>query len=436
MTDYKFSKYNSILKTDAKLNVLYNGLSDRFIVFRKKLRALLDKDIEELKNTSEEFYRTLVEADAIIATDRDEFAELKSLSEKIDNAQHECKIIVNPTMDCNFKCWYCYENHVVNSKINSDILERIKRLIRRQTENEQIEFIDLAFFGGEPLLQYPAIKELIDYTREQCCYQKKNYHLGFTSNGYLLNEEIINHLSSIEDSKSFQITLDGDREKHNKIRHEKNNSDSYDTIIFNSKILLKHKIHVLLRINYTLHNILSVKNILADINDIPETDRKYLRISFHRVWQDIDHDEGNKTLIADIIESFKSEFDQTNDSYHMNDMRYPCYVDKQGTVVVNYNGDVYKCTARNFSAENRYGILLSDGTIAWDQQKLEKRKHAKMNKEICKSCRILPLCGGGCAQNSVENPDNFCGLAFTESDKDRIIFNHFYNRYLNNTYNE
>ena len=47
MTDYKFSKYNSILKTDAKLNVLYNGLSDRFIVFRKKLRALLDKDIEE-----------------------------------------------------------------------------------------------------------------------------------------------------------------------------------------------------------------------------------------------------------------------------------------------------------------------------------------------------------------------------------------------------
>lgn len=134
---------------------------------------------------------------------------------------------------------------------------------------------------------------------------------------------------------------------------------------------MKHKIHVLLRINYTLHNILSVKNILADINDIPETDRKYLRICFHRVWQDIDHDEGNKTLIADIIESFKSEFDQTNDSYHMNDMRYPCYGDKQGTVVVNYNGDVYKCTARNFSAENRYGILLSDGTIAWDQQKLE-----------------------------------------------------------------
>lgn len=164
---------------------------------------------------------------------------------------------------------------------------------------------------------------------------------------------------------------------------------------------------------------------------MPKTDREYLRISFHRVWQDRDNDN-DIPLITDVIESFNKEFNQNNDEYNLNEMRFPCYGDKKNTVVINYNGDVYKCTARDFSAVNRCGTLRSDGTIEWQQQELNRRNCAKMSKQICRTCKILPLCGGGCAQNSVESDGDYCMHGMNDDKKNRVVLNHFYNSYLNN----
>lgn len=215
----KYSIYNSIIETKSGLNVLYSGLSDRFVVFKKDLTPFLNSDVELLKEKSESLYSMLVEADAIISKDRDEFVEIKEISEKIDEAPHECKIIVNPTMDCNFKCWYCYENHVKGSKINVDTLESVKLLIDQSVGNESIKMLDLSFFGGEPLLEYDAVRELIDHLRSKCEKREIGYNIGFTSNGNLIDDQIIEHLTMVADSKSFQITLDGDREKHNRVRY-------------------------------------------------------------------------------------------------------------------------------------------------------------------------------------------------------------------------
>lgn len=426
----KYSIYNSILTLNSKYGVLYSGLTDQFVVFKKELAGLLNKNIEELKNESKDLYDKLVKADAIIPDDKNEFLELKKLSNSLDESPQSCKLIINPTMDCNFKCWYCYENHIPGSEMDKATVESIKLFINHILKNKDIHFFDLSFFGGEPLLQYPIVKELIDHTRKQLGTDI-NYHIGFTSNGYLLTPEILDHLCCVNDSKSFQITLDGDKEKHNKVRYEANNRNSYDVILSNVRQLLSRKIYVILRINYTANNILSVKNILSDIKDIPETDRKFLKISFHRVWQDRHNDDTGKSDISQVITTFKEEFKNTQDELTMNNLRYPCYGDKKGTLVINYNGDVFKCTARDFNLQNRYGILLKDGSIAWDEQKISIREKSKMNKDICKACKILPLCGGGCAQNSIEQPQNECFMGYDDADKNEILLNHLYYHIIN-----
>lgn len=84
--------------------------------------------------------------------------------------------------------------------------------------------------------------------------------------------------------------------------------------------------------------------------------------------------------------------------------------------------DVFGCIARDFTKENRVGVLDQSGVIIYDNEKVNKRKKAKLYKSICKSCRIAPICGGGCRQRAYElmNRDG-CSMGYSEKDIDEII---------------
>lgn len=75
---------------------------------------------------------------------------------------------------------------------------------------------------------------------------------------------------------------------------------------------------------------------------------------------------------------------------------------------------------------NRIGYLEAEGQVHYNKAKLEKRNSSKLSKEICKSCRIAPLCGGGCKQRAIEDPrDGHCTMNYTEELKDKIILDIF-----------
>jgi uncharacterized protein len=83
-------------------------------------------------------------------------------------------------------------------------------------------------------------------------------------------------------------------------------------------------------------------------------------------------------------------------------VRNSCYADKKNEAVINYNGDVYKCNARDFTEDKKEGILNESGIIIWNERH-EVRKKSLLKNKRCKSCSILPICGGGCSQVSLEN---------------------------------
>jgi uncharacterized protein len=111
-----------------------------------------------------------------------------------------------------------------------------------------------------------------------------------------------------------------------------------------------------------------------------------------------------------------------------NNVLNSCYADKINQATINYNGDVYKCNARDFNEKNKEGVLTDDGQIAWNDRGKE-RVNIKMNNSPCLECSILPICGGGCSQVALENKDkDYCVHNFDESKKKMLCWKLFFSR--------
>lgn len=148
----KRSIYNSIIPIGNKHTILYNSFSGNFVIVKNRLVGFEDLSIENLGDLSPRFYKQLIDAGILIKNNTDEIALLKQRIENADNNVKEYILHINPTLDCNFNCWYCYENHIAHSKMSDEVLFSTLQYITSVIENNQIlEHFELGFFGGEPL---------------------------------------------------------------------------------------------------------------------------------------------------------------------------------------------------------------------------------------------------------------------------------------------
>lgn len=425
----KYSQFNNSINLSYSYGLIYNSYTNMYILLRKKQYLdFLTLPIIEFEYQYPKLYKLLLKAGCIIENDIDEIHLLQERISLIDNQNKNYLLTVNPTMDCNFKCWYCYENRVTHSKMSIDILNRIQKHITHILINNNFEKMHLGFFGGEPLLYYKdVVHPLMQHLKQECKIHNTPYSISFTTNGYLLTDFIVEELKAFQVS-SMQITLDGGREAHNKVRYPYMGGDSYIKIVENIKKLLYAGISVILRINYTIENMDTILTVSEDFATLPEIYKKYLLVDFHQVWQD---SENNEILVdMELLEKCKKTFEINGIAVSasiMDQVWNSCYADKKYQAVINYNGDVYKCTARDFNLENRLGVLKEDGLIVWDENRMKSRQGVRLSKDVCQQCRIAPICGGTCTQREIDSgTSNQCIRGLEESGKDNIVLNQFY----------
>jgi len=429
----KTSIYNSVISLLDRHMLIYNALSGDFIIIKNRTSGLSLSDIPSLLETDLKLYNQLKDAGMLVEDDVDEIEILRKRISETDGNPDGFMLHVNPTLDCNFRCWYCYENHLKGSVMSKETLDSVILFVEHILEEKTVlKHFDLAFFGGEPLIEFDSIvKPLIISASEKCERKGVAFTVQFTSNGYLLDDERIRFLSPYP--CSFQITLDGGREFHNKTRFtKKGHSCTYDAILANVIRLAIECIDVILRINYTRTNLGSVDSIVADLLNIPESCRHHIRIDLQRVWQDIGTEKDKYDIIAKEIRGrFRKNGFIVLTNYLSHDVRDSCYGDKINHVLINYNGDAFGCTARDFIPRNRIGQLTDDGHIRYDNDMYERRNRSKLSKEICRTCRIAPICGGGCKQKAYESMNNEnCTFGYSEEDKDNIVLDIFEYSYL------
>lgn len=422
MQKYKLSQFNSIISISDNIDVAYNAYSNRFMLLRKGLmKANLSEMVSNL-----ELKDALVKGGFVIDKSINEIEKVKELSRKIDIDDEKFNLIINPTLSCNFKCWYCYETKKNKALMSIDVLQNVKLLIKNKAP--MFSLFHLAFFGGEPLLGYnKLVKPLIEYTNSICAKCNTKLIVSFTSNGYLITDDMVKFFK-INNVDNFQITLDGNKDLHNKTRYQSKGSDSYSRILDNIKLLLENGIGVTLRLNYTDDNINSLKEVADDIEKFNLNQLKLLYISFHQVWQNANVDIKKEVDIT--IEYFNSK------GFHasvpiFNNVKCSCYADKKNNALVNYNGDVFKCTAIDFENTKRDGVLTNAGSIVWENDSLNIRLNSKFKNRPCLKCRLLPICNGACSQKAIYYQGrDYCVFSGDEKKKDDVILDLFLN-YVN-----
>ena len=403
----KLSTFNTYLNLSERSGVIYNSFTDKAVfVSNDVLNQIRNGNIQNL----DEFIINT----AFVDKQCNEFEQYSKNILSIENNTDSYHLIINPTLECIFSCWYCYEQHT-KGRINNDIFERIKLFITFLSE--RYPQLTISFFGGEPMMCYKSsLMPIVKFAHHTFHSKGKRFQFNMTTNGYLFTKERISEMITWGFTGA-QITLDGEEKQHNSVRFLGNGQPSYNRIVKNIQLLTNAGCHITLRLNCTHKNINNLSKISQSFTELSETAKQHLRIDCHIVWQ-----EQNKDELQGKMHQLVSSFNNHNLLATKMDFRGFCYADKRSGCVINYNGDVYKCTAIDFKNVKRDGFLSKNGEILWENNSLENRMNSKFKNKLCHNCRIWPLCHGGCTSKSLESNENYC-LYPTDSQKDQMVIN-------------
>lgn len=418
----KFSQYNHMFAQGNRF-VLYNVASDGILLLESDAAKVIQENkeqIDKLKDIHPTLFNALVEHEMLVDADVDEAELLLKRWHEVDDNPESFTLLLLPTLDCNLRCWYCYEKHVKGSVMTAETQRRICRLIDRLLEKPELKQLNFCFFGGEPLLTFKSVDlPLLQYARKVTKEKGVRLTAQFTTNGVLLTDKVRQALVDLEldAPPSFQITIDGNREKHNESRCTSSHAPTFDVIIKNIKDTARAGMPVMNRFNYSRQNVESFIDNLKLYEDFTLEEMEFVQFDFQQVWQDEMNAEVRKKATA-IASEFAKRGLKVSIDKHFNKER--CPEDSLRQIGINYDGLIYKCTARNIKPELCDGILNEDGTITWTERYHERMSH-RFGTDACKLCSIFPICNGGCTQANLESDGAACYKHFSEAQKQEVI---------------
>lgn len=419
---YKLNKFINFI-VDGDHTILFNLQTEAFIVLNHELSEIVNMykdEVDALKGKHLELFQQMQEKEFIIPAERDEVASMIAEWKKQDNDPSCFGMIINPTLGCNLRCWYCYEEHDNKNIMPIKVVNSICRLIEKKVIIPQIRNLNVSFFGGEPLLGFEnVVLPILSFAASKCKEHGLSLNSNFTTNGVLLTDTLLTKLEQIglTSPATFQISLDGNRNYHNHSRIGTNHKPTYDVIIRNIIEAASRQHPVSVRLNYTAGNAQTFVDVLDDFCKLPTETKNFIVFSFQQIWQDQTND------IHERIENLKELFRKKHffvESDHVNH-RHSCYADKENNVVINSDGNIFKCTARDFIPKNREGLLSEDGDVLWNVR-FEKRMAVKYSNSACLKCKVLPICNGGCSQSKLEGiQHDSCYRKMNEREKEELI---------------
>lgn len=426
----KESFYNFVLY-DNNWGYWYNALTGFYFRLSKELSKKIQNiiSIKEFKNlqSSLSLYNTLLEHGFII---EDSVNELELIRQNHFKAVNEKQyfLIILPTLNCNYKCWYCIQDHVP-SIMSSEIMAAVCKHIDHMIVKEHIKSLHLDWFGGEPFMLFDKIiKPISEFAIKKCEQFSIPFINSATTNGYFINNKVSKQLSDLKFSQ-FQITLDGEKKFHDKVKFTKGCNSTFDYVLSNINRMLtdNKKIRVFLRINYTHETF--TKKIVEDVNShIHYLNRNRIIITPKKVWQE-KVDKFFTTTISEILDVFQVSGYKVARKDISNTFT-PCYVNQKYYNSINYNGHVIKCTAcDDLYSNDPYGVLKPNGLIEWRNNFDKKCIEPTFENKRCLSCKILPACMGLCPRDHM-NGLKRCKYEALDEDFEKSLLDYLSNEYI------
>jgi len=385
----KQSQYNHMVKIYDISNsniILYNTLHRKYIVITENEKEIINNLYNNLNKklfTKQEvsYIKKLSNIGAIIPNNFDELSYLRVLYNKNKFNNNKLILVLNPTLSCNFRCTYCYEKHN-NIVFNNDTIRMIINFVKNKAK--EINELSVAWFGGEPLLEFDKICYLSNEFIKICKKNQCKYTSSITTNGYLLDDNKIYQLSRFN-VNNIQITLDGPKDFHNKTRKLVDGTGTYSRIRNNIIKLAKNGIGCTLRVNVTQNN---YKHISELFDDIPIQYRRNIRINMSNIFQDKNTINLYELYKNSIIKGFRYD-DKLNSLVK-------CEGGTPNAITIYPNGKLSFCS---MAAEEElfYGELKNNDVKITNKGLFYKFNNISVfDDSSCIKCKLLPMCMGSC----------------------------------------
>lgn len=317
--------------------------------------------------------------------------------------------------DCNLRCKYCFastgdfggQRTMMSAEVGKKAIDFI---IRESGSRRNLE-VDL--FGGEPLMNFEVVKEIVDYAKSREKEFNKNFRFTLTTNAILLNEDIKNYLN--ENMQNVVLSIDGRREVNDKMRYRVDGTGCYEDIMPKIKDMANSRGQD----NYYVRGTFTRENLDFSEDVLHLADQGFKQISVEPVVaaKDIGYDlreedlpvlyEEYEKLAYELVKR-KKEGKGFNFFHFMIDLSQgPCIAKRlrgcgsgHEYVAVTPEGDIYPCHQFVGNTEFKMGNVM-EGKLNTDIQEHFKGSNV-YTKEECSKCWAKFYCSGGCAANSYQ----------------------------------
>jgi len=410
---YKNNGYNIVLDVnsgavhivdDAAYDVIALWESHTKDEILEKLQS--DYEVEQIKEAIEE--TASLETEGILFT--------KDVYENILPKKQQTVVkalCLHIAHDCNLRCRYCFadegEYHGKRALMSYETGKAALDFLIANSGNRRNLEVD--FFGGEPTMNFQVVKDLVAYGREQEKVFDKRFRFTLTTNGVLLNDEIMEFAN--REMANVVLSIDGRKEVNDKMRPFANGSGSYDLIVpkFQKFAESRNQTDYYVRGTFTRHNLDFSKDVLhlADLGfkqisvepvvAQPEDDYAIREEDLPRLFEEYDK------LAEEMVKRHKH-----GDDFHffhfMIDLEGgPCVIKRlsgcgSGTeyLAVTPWGDLYPC--HQFVGNEKFCM----GNVMEGVKNIDLREEFSScnvySKEKCQNCFAKFYCSGGCAANS------------------------------------
>ncbi|MBQ8435276.1 MAG: thioether cross-link-forming SCIFF peptide maturase [Oscillospiraceae bacterium] len=320
---------------------------------------------------------------------------------------------LNVAHDCNLRCEYCFAS--------TGDFGKGRKLMTFETGKKAIDFLldksedrqvlELDFFGGEPLMNFDVVKQIVEYARSREAEYNKKFRFTITTNGLLLNDEITEYIN--KEMSNVVLSIDGRKSVNDKVRKRVDGSGCYDTILPKFKKVVENRgdKDYYVRGTFTKYNLdfaddvyalynegfdqISIEPVVGDPKQPYALTEKELFAAFN---------EYEKLAVRMLDGQNKGE--KFNFFHFMIDLdQGPCAIKRlrgcgcgNDYIAITPDGDIYPCHQFVGLEEFKMGNI-DEGTFDLEIKKKFASAHIYTKPE-CKKCWAKFYCSGGCNANN------------------------------------
>ena len=428
---YKLNGYNIVLDTvSGSVHTVDEVAYDIIEMYKTSTKEeIVSKILEKYSHlddvTEEEILACLEDIAALEAAGK--LYSVDKYESLANNYKNNSKVVkalcLHVAHTCNLNCSYCFASQ---GKYHGD-----RALMSFEVGRAAFDFLiansgtrrnlEVDFFGGEPMMNFDVVKQLVKYARSIEKEHNKNFRFTFTTNGVLLDEDVMDFLN--EEMSNVVLSLDGRKEVNDHFRKNYAGEGSYDIIVPKFKRLVEKRggKNYYVRGTYT-HNNVDFTNDILHMADLGFTELSMEPVvcppgdPYALTEEDLPKLFEQYEILAKEMIKRKKEGRPFTFYHYMLDLKHgPCIYKRitgcgSGTeyMAVTPWGELFPC--HQFVGDPKYSLgNVFDGVKNTEVQD-EFRSCNAYAREECKGCWAQLYCSGGCAANSYHATGSIGGV--------------------------